>query len=494
MKGKTMKTRIKIRKATGLFSALFIAAAYLLGGCAEPPSAAEVLISGTAEVGAKLTGLYTYSDENNDAEGTSIYRWLISSTEDGTYEAIDGATELTYDVALSDSEKYIKFEVTPVSSADPYNGETLQSAAVYVPYYKRLYFSAAADEACTELWCYDGINDAYLVDDIYPGSGQDSYPEELTVFNEKLYFFANNGINGRELMVYDGTGKPGIAADVCGGSEGCDPSFMIVFDDKLCFQADDGVNGLEAWYYNSSGSFKSLRAEYGMPLEAMRDPAVFNDKLYFRATDGSNGYELWAWDGKNTPCNVEDSGSNPQQLIVFNNALYFQAVDDDSVKKLWKYDGTNPPSPLADVDGYTEYTIVYDGGLYYTVAADGFELWCCSGTGSSKIWSGEDGMCLTVYDGKLYFCADDGTSGAELYCYDGSSVSLAADICTGSEGSYPDELIVYNNKLFFSADDSVHGSELWSYDSKTDKAVLACDILGGGFSEYGSTPSELVVY
>ena len=46
---------------------------------------------------------------------------------------------------------------------------------------------------------------------------------------------------------------------------------------------------------------------------------------------------------------------------------------------------------------------------------------------------------LTVYDGKLYFAANDGNTGYELWQYDASSgaASFVADINTGSGGSHP---------------------------------------------------------
>lgn len=80
----------------------------------EPPAATADII-GIAKVGETLTGSYTFSDPNPwDTEGTSHYRWLISSTEDGTYTAISGATGLTYVPVKDDLGKYVRFEVTPV--------------------------------------------------------------------------------------------------------------------------------------------------------------------------------------------------------------------------------------------------------------------------------------------------------------------------------------------------------------------------------------------
>jgi hypothetical protein len=41
-----------------------------------PPTASNVLIAGTPQVGRVLTGSYTYADAESDLEGTSTFRWL----------------------------------------------------------------------------------------------------------------------------------------------------------------------------------------------------------------------------------------------------------------------------------------------------------------------------------------------------------------------------------------------------------------------------------
>ena len=57
---------------------------------------------------------------------------------------------------------------------------------------------------------------------------------------------------------------------------------------------------------------------------------------------------------------------------------------------------------------------------------------------------------LTVYNGALYFSANDGTSGTELWRYDGVSAGLVEEI-NPSGGSDPRFLTVYGNRLYFSA-------------------------------------------
>ena len=55
-----------------------------------------------------------------------------------------------------------------------------------------------------------------MVADIRPGSfGGD--PEHLTVFNNELYFRANDGTNGTELWKYDGVNSPSMVTDIISG-------------------------------------------------------------------------------------------------------------------------------------------------------------------------------------------------------------------------------------------------------------------------------------
>ncbi|MDD3605560.1 MAG: FlgD immunoglobulin-like domain containing protein [Candidatus Cloacimonas acidaminovorans] len=97
----------------------------------NPPVASNVIIVDPtlARVGQTITGDYDYSDPDSDPEGTSTFRWLSCSTENGTYTAISGATSLSYTVQSSDANKYLKFEVTPVASAGQSPGTAVLSDA-----------------------------------------------------------------------------------------------------------------------------------------------------------------------------------------------------------------------------------------------------------------------------------------------------------------------------------------------------------------------------
>src|SRR5262249_36950637 len=70
---------------------------------------------------------------------------------------------------------------------------------------------------------------------------------------------------------------------------------------------------------------------------------------------------------------------------------------------------------------------------------------------------------LTNVNGLLYFSADDGTSGRELWQSDGTPAGtlMVRDIYPGSIGSDPAYPVGMNNKLYFAATDPAHGRELW---------------------------------
>ena len=62
-----------------------------------------------------------------------------------------------------------------------------------------------------------------------------------------------------------------------------------------------------------------------------------------------------------------------------------------------------------------------------------------------------------IFDNALYFSADDGVHGIEIWKYDGNRASLVADINPGIQESSPQDLTVFNHALYFGAFDGVHG-------------------------------------
>jgi len=100
----------------------------------EVPSAGSVAVTGTVQVGLSLTGAYVYSDPENDAEGTSTFRWVRNSVSTGITGGSDVATTLSYTPVVADQGQYLYFCVTPVASAGATTGVlACSSATAQVP-------------------------------------------------------------------------------------------------------------------------------------------------------------------------------------------------------------------------------------------------------------------------------------------------------------------------------------------------------------------------
>lgn len=139
---------------------------------------------------------------------------------------------------------------------------------------------------------------ATQVKDINSGSVGSS-PEEITVYNNKLYFVADDGINGAELWVSDGTNSgTSMLKDINSGIGDSNPYGFTVFNNLLYFGANDGVNGQELWVTNGTSGGTSLVTDIN-PGSGSSSPSSLKEsdgKLYFQANDGMTGAELWVLD------------------------------------------------------------------------------------------------------------------------------------------------------------------------------------------------------
>lgn len=148
------------------------------------------------------------------------------------------------------------------------------------------------------------------------------------------------------------------------------------------------------------------------------------------------------------------------------------------------------PQKLTAVNGILYFTA--DNGLH------GRELWRSDGTPDGTYLVKDiyaDGPLspqqLTAVSPLLYFTANDGFHGWELWRSDGTLTGtfMVKDI-HATDTSAPSWLTNVNETLFFVADDGLHGTELWRSDGTFTGTVMVKDINSNGSSE----PRELVAF
>jgi ELWxxDGT repeat protein len=95
---------------------------------------------------------------------------------------------------------------------------------------------------------------------------------------------------------------------------------------------------------------------------------------------------------------------------------------------------------------------------------------------------------LTDVNGTLFFGANDGTNGDELWKTDGTTTSMI-DVFPGPDGSFPGDLTNVNGTLFFDARDAINQQELWKLEPPYTTPVK---IKINPALDQGSGPANLV--
>jgi ELWxxDGT repeat protein len=326
---------------------------------------------------------------------------------------------------------------------------------------------------------------------------------------------------------------PQFFKDIYVGAESSNPDQLVVLGDQILFTADDGDHGFQIWASDGTSEATVRLTDIESSDGGYADPSmltVANGFLFF-TTAGGFGYQtqLWRTDGtvggtlKLLDVGTDDPASTAEidWLTAGDNLLFFTAVDPGHGSELWKSDGTiGGTSIVKDIrtgsDSYgSPYgsdigTPAFVGGVLYFSANDGVhgnELWRSNGTEQGTvlvkdIWPGDNlygpnGSSPHSFAGAggiVYFAAVD-DAGDELWKTDGTEQGtvLVKDIYPGGDkyGSYssvPRDLATFGNRVIFSARDEDHGFELWTTDGSIEGTQLVRDIRPGepgSYPEYG---------
>ena len=311
-----------------------------------------------------------------------------------------------------------------------------------------LFFAATDPTHGTEIWESNGTQaGTILVKDIVVGSGSSS-PLYMTTVNTKVFFWATTPGYGYQLWKSEPSGQADNPA-----TTDIDESWNTVMVKDIYHNWDGGVG---------AGPYPDMLNFNGTLFFSCRDFWNGNDNRALYKTDGTvdgtvavtgdwgglshltdmGGYFLFTW-GSGSIYRYDDvngvtlvSSNGTTEIVNFNGIAYFPGLNvwvQDGGVELLKTDGTAAGTTLA-VDIATTWPYVSSSPHY-----------------------------LTVADNTLFFVASPHPSVSdELFRSDGTPAgTVMLDINPGSASSSPYSFAAFNNMIFFSADDGTHGRELW---------------------------------
>ena len=358
----------------------------------------------------------------------------------------------------------------------------------------RVWFGADDGVHGGSLWSTDGTpGGTALAIDPVPSSSSHGPLEHLQVLRNRLVFFAPPPGRGSARQLWAGDGTVKGTFPVTSFPRGTAPlGTTVTHANRLYFQVERKVERQriqQLWV--SDGTARGTR-----PLTSTPSRQIFLDlsyahgvgnRLFFRGFDPVHGLEPWVTDG--TPAGTRllrdtcpgECSAYPVPEKVFAGRLYFIAAVDTFSTGLWSTDGTPAGTRLVkesvgQVHGFFEV----GNRLVFASVDDehGAEVWRTDGTAAGTVritdfappilWNDDDEIELsaTVLNGQLYFNADDGEHGFELWRTDGTAAGteLAVDVNQMDVGgSFPRGFLRFGSQVLFFTN-PVSGPELWRSD------------------------------
>ncbi len=302
-----------------------------------------------------------------------------------------------------------------------------------------------------------------------------SMPYAFSSAGEYLYFSAEAEDHGEELYALTINAGAALVRDIYPGPLSAEPYGTVSIGGIGVFAATAPLHGRELWRTNGTEEATYMIADINTdtlsnPSSRPQHLAAAGPQLFFVASDIVNGTELWVSDGTEQGTRmVRDifpgrAGSYPEELTAVGDIVYFRAEDGIHGSGLWKSDGTN---------GGTIHLL---GDQQYAPSAP------------RELMAFGDVLILVAQNEKI---------GEELYRVKGQDYALVRDIRPGAESSSPRDLTVWNGAVYFRADDGIHGEELWRTDGTKAGTELVRDLLPlpiEGASVQYLTPSDKGLY
>lgn len=339
------------------------------------------------------------------------------------------------------------------------------------------FFFAQTEESVLELWKTDGTENGTVR--VAPTEDWDG-PGPMYAFNNQVYFYAYDHDNGTyPLMVSDGSSID-YAVDADFGPTYFQP---IIFNDRLYFGADDGESGYEPWSIDTNGNAEKLIDINNSGSSSPFGFSVVGSTLYF-FTDYL-GVSLWKTDGTE-----EGTVMISNEVPYIHTQINYPAVNNSLI--FWDYDNHlyrvhNDVIEQIEAADDSEFNFRYDTNpvvlsdqLFFSAYTDdlGTELWKTDGTKEGTMVVEDFSLGgnstyperLTVFDNHIWFNYDT----EELLFYsDGNTVTLIDDApyCTNRFTVVGNTMYFTGYETFDECDEGEESRKLYSISSAGEPIV-----------------------
>jgi ELWxxDGT repeat protein len=348
-----------------------------------------------------------------------------------------------------------------------------------------------------ELWTIGRATDTPLRLASFPDGLSPRFSERLiTAVGRRAFFRVRRANVGTEVWQSDGTlagTRPvnGIAL----GPDMVDAWDIGALSGVAYFGAPTPTAGIELWRSDATDAGTYVLADLapGTADSYTENHADFNSTLYFSSSGDTLFHVNPAQDGVSgfVPPNV----TRGRALFDFTPSgpyLYYsliEAAPNPIGPLLVRSDGT--PGGTDEVGPGTDYVdFITDldgrGTVLFSGLAFGIELMRAGAAGDASLvkdiypgYQSSSPADLVNRDGMIFFSADDGSSGRELWKSDGTEAGTVRvkDIVAGPVGSNPHGLVVVGNQVIFRTSPAAGVTELWKSDG-TDAGTVRVARIG----------------
>jgi ELWxxDGT repeat protein len=365
-------------------------------------------------------------------------------------------------------------------------------------------FDGTSADGTIQLWTSNGTGaTTQLVKGFTPNNSTTAAfgsAGELTNLGGTVFFVADDGQHGLQVWHSDGSSAgtkivtdltlrndPNLTTAFNSAGATFDTGELTAAGGFLYFLATDGTN---------DGLWKTDGTTTSFVKAGASNLVNDNGTLFFLVSDPTNGPGLWKTDGTTTTLVKSlGSGNSVNTPIVNAGGQLYLVVNG--------FTGANPPTPTSTLwtsngldtgtlpvqsfastgalaSSLTNLTPVGTSLAFIYTSSNGSELWTSNGTphgtalvaalppsGESSIPGSATQYELVNVGGTLFFAANDGNHGQELWESGASGIALIADLFPGTPGSSPHNLASAQGMLFFAANDGIHGIEPYSITTDT---------------------------